>query len=67
MRQVTHGVHILLRIDTSNYTTSAAYMNYETHTVTQVKKLLTVRPGRAWPASEQTRFFSIPIEAPRIN
>ena len=32
-------------IDTSNYTTSAAVYDTETHTVTQVKKLLTVRPG----------------------
>lgn len=32
-------------IDTSNYTTSAAVYDTDTRAVTQVKKLLTVRPG----------------------
>ena len=32
-------------IDTSNYTTSAAIYDTDTRAVTQVKKLLTVRPG----------------------
>ena len=36
-------------IDTSNYTTSAAVYDTDTRAVTQVKKLLTVRP---WPAPE---------------
>ena len=35
----------ILGIDTSNYTTSAAVYDTDTRAVTQVKKLLTVRPG----------------------
>ena len=35
----------VLGLDTSNYTTSAAIYDTDTRAVTQVKKLLTVRPG----------------------
>lgn len=47
-------------IDTSNYTTSAAVYDTDTRAVTQVKKLLTVRPGERG-LRRVTRFFSIPV------
>ena len=46
-------------IDTSNYTTSAAVYDSESRTVTQVKKLLTVRESVA--CARVTQFFSIPV------
>ena len=56
-------------IDTSNYTTSAAVYDTDTRAVTQVKKLLTVRPGERGlrqlrlgeAVARVTRFFSIPV------
>ena len=50
-------------IDTSNYTTSVAVYDTDTRAVTQVKKLLTVRPGSV-ACARVTRFFSIPVSFP---